>query len=130
MAYDQRDSGASVTPPGPYGIPDLAADCAALIRGLGYERAHVFGSSYGGFIALQVAVSVPDVVQSLTVCTRRCGGSCSVRSGTGSGISLCTSPSPTCPVRPMPEPSGSIPCTAIPGTWPASPGSRTGQSVS
>ena len=45
----------------------LADDCAALIRGLGYERAHIFGSSFGGFIALQVAVSVPDVVQSLTV---------------------------------------------------------------
>jgi pimeloyl-ACP methyl ester carboxylesterase len=67
IAYDQRDSGASVNPPEPYGIPDLAADCAALIRGLGYRRAHIFGSSYGGFIALQVAVSAPDVVQSLTV---------------------------------------------------------------
>ncbi|PRX50082.1 3-oxoadipate enol-lactonase [Prauserella shujinwangii] len=67
IAYDQRDSGASVNPPDPYGIPDLAGDCAALIRGLGYERAHIFGSSFGGFIALQVAVSVPDVVQSLTV---------------------------------------------------------------
>ncbi|MFG1607443.1 alpha/beta fold hydrolase [Actinoplanes sp. NPDC049265] len=67
IAYDQRDSGASVNPPEPYGIPDLAADCAALIRGLGYERAHIFGSSFGGFIALQVAVSDPGVVQSLTV---------------------------------------------------------------
>jgi 3-oxoadipate enol-lactonase len=67
IAYDQRDSGATVNPPDPYGIPDLAEDCAALIRGLGCERAHLFGSSFGGFIALQVAVSVPDVVQSLTV---------------------------------------------------------------
>ncbi|GGP81391.1 alpha/beta fold hydrolase [Saccharothrix coeruleofusca] len=67
IAYDQRDSGASVNPPDPYGIPDLAQDCAALIRGLGHERAHIFGVSFGGLIALQVAVSVPDVVQSLTV---------------------------------------------------------------
>jgi pimeloyl-ACP methyl ester carboxylesterase len=67
IAYDQRDSGASVNPSDPYGIPDLAEDCAALIRGLGYERAHVFGSSFGGFIALQLAVSRPDVVRSLTV---------------------------------------------------------------
>ncbi|MFI0508278.1 alpha/beta fold hydrolase [Streptomyces sp. WSLK1-5] len=67
IAYDQRDSGSSVNPPDPYGIPDLAEDCAALIRALGYERAHIFGSSFGGFIALQVAASVPDVVQSLTV---------------------------------------------------------------
>lgn len=67
IAYDQRDSGASVNPPDPYDIRDLAEDCAAFIRGLGYERAHIFGSSFGGFIALQFAVSVPDVVQSLTV---------------------------------------------------------------
>ena len=67
IAYDQRDSGASVNPPDPYGIPELADDCAALIKGLGYERAHLFGSSFGGLIALQVAVSVPDVVQSLTI---------------------------------------------------------------
>jgi 3-oxoadipate enol-lactonase len=67
IAYDQRDSGASVNPPDPYGILDLAEDCAALIRGLGYERAHIFGSSFGGFIALQLAVSVPEVVQSLAV---------------------------------------------------------------
>ncbi|MCS7480438.1 alpha/beta fold hydrolase [Umezawaea endophytica] len=67
IAYDQRDSGESVNPPTPYDIRTLAEDCAALIRGLGYERAHIFGSSFGGFIALQVAVSVPEVVQSLTV---------------------------------------------------------------
>ncbi|MGW3960491.1 alpha/beta fold hydrolase [Amycolatopsis sp. NPDC005003] len=67
IAYDQRDSGASTNPPAPYGIPDLAEDCAALVRALGYERAHIFGSSFGGFIALQVAVSAPEVVQSLTV---------------------------------------------------------------
>ncbi|GAA3585193.1 alpha/beta hydrolase [Amycolatopsis ultiminotia] len=75
IAYDQRDSGASVNPPDPYGIPDLAEDCAALIRGLGYERAHIFGASFGGFIALQVAVSVPEVVQSLTVGTTFSDGS-------------------------------------------------------
>ena len=54
IAYDQRDSGASVNPPGPYGIPDLAEDCAALIRGLGCERAHIFGSSLGGFVVAEL----------------------------------------------------------------------------
>jgi pimeloyl-ACP methyl ester carboxylesterase len=85
IAYDQRDSGASVNPPEPYGIPDLAEDCAALIRGLGYERAHLFGSSYGGFIALQVAVAAPDVVQSLTVGATFSDGS-ALKTPTTSGI--------------------------------------------
>jgi pimeloyl-ACP methyl ester carboxylesterase len=67
IAYDQRDTGDSVNPPSPYGMDDLAQDCAALILGLGYERAHVFGSSFGGLIALQLALSRPDVVQTLTL---------------------------------------------------------------
>jgi pimeloyl-ACP methyl ester carboxylesterase len=66
IAYDQRDTGDSVNPPAPYGMEDHARDCAALIRGLGYERAHVFGCSYGGAIALQLGVTVPEVVQTLT----------------------------------------------------------------
>nr|WP_241784095.1 hypothetical protein [Amycolatopsis lurida] len=37
------------------------------MRGLGYERAHVFGTSFGGAIALQLAISDPGVVQTLTL---------------------------------------------------------------
>ncbi|WP_432990248.1 alpha/beta fold hydrolase [Dactylosporangium sp. CA-233914] len=65
VAYDQRDTGDSVNPAAPYGTEDLARDCAALIRGLGYSRAHVFGASFGGIIALQLAITVPDAVQTL-----------------------------------------------------------------
>lgn len=67
ITYDQRDTGGSVNPATPYGMEDLARDCAALISGLGYERAHVFGASYGGAVALQLAVTVPEVVQSLMI---------------------------------------------------------------
>jgi pimeloyl-ACP methyl ester carboxylesterase len=67
IAYDQRDTGESVNPATPYGMEDLARDCAALIRGLGYERAHVFGASFGGTIALQLAITVPEVVHTLTL---------------------------------------------------------------
>ncbi|MFD2470835.1 alpha/beta fold hydrolase [Amycolatopsis silviterrae] len=69
IAYDQRDTGGSTNPAEPYRMEDLADDCAALIRGLGYERAHVFGASYGGAIALQVGISRPEVVRTLTVGT-------------------------------------------------------------
>ncbi|WP_406637658.1 alpha/beta fold hydrolase [Amycolatopsis sp. WGS_07] len=69
IAYDQRDTGDSANPAEPYRMADLADDCAALIRGLGYERAHVFGASYGGAIALQVGISRPEVVRTLTVGT-------------------------------------------------------------
>ncbi len=67
IAYDQRDTGDSTNPDAPYDLEDLARDCAALIRGLGYERAHVFGASFGGLVALQLAISVPEVVRTLSV---------------------------------------------------------------
>ncbi|WP_033295524.1 alpha/beta fold hydrolase [Amycolatopsis jejuensis] len=67
IAYDQRDTGESRNAAAAYDLADLARDCAALITGLGYEKAHVFGASYGGAIALQLAVTVPEVVRTLTV---------------------------------------------------------------
>lgn len=67
ITYDQRDSGDSLNPETPYSIEDLAGDCAALIVGLGFRRAHIFGSSFGGMVALQVAVSAPEVVRTLIV---------------------------------------------------------------
>jgi len=56
IAYDQRDSGGTRNPPAPYGLVELADDVAALISALGYERAHVFGTSLGGAIAQVLAV--------------------------------------------------------------------------
>jgi pimeloyl-ACP methyl ester carboxylesterase len=65
IAYDQRDSGATRNPPSPYSLADLADDAAALIRGLGYDRAHVFGTSLGGQIAQVVAARHPDRIDRL-----------------------------------------------------------------
>jgi pimeloyl-ACP methyl ester carboxylesterase len=56
IAYDQRDSGRTRNPPTPYGLAELADDAAALITALGFQRAHVFGTSLGGAIAQVLAV--------------------------------------------------------------------------
>ena len=48
-------------------IVQQAADCWALLRHLGVERAHVVGHSYGGDIALQLALDTPGVVHSLAL---------------------------------------------------------------
>jgi pimeloyl-ACP methyl ester carboxylesterase len=51
----------------PFSIAQQAADCRALLRGLGIERAHVVGHSSGGMIALQLALDAPEVVHSLVL---------------------------------------------------------------
>ena len=48
-------------------IVQQAADCWALLRHLGVERAHVVGHSYGGDVALQLALDTPGVVHSLAL---------------------------------------------------------------
>ncbi|WFU54353.1 alpha/beta hydrolase [Bradyrhizobium pachyrhizi] len=65
IAYDQRDSGATRNPPSSYSLADLADDTAALIGGLGYDRAHVFGTSLGGQIAQVLAARHPDRIDRL-----------------------------------------------------------------
>lgn len=67
IAYDQRDCGDTEGPPRAATLADLAHDAAALIRGLGHERAHVFGSSYGGRVAQALALLHPEVLDRLVL---------------------------------------------------------------
>lgn len=47
-----------------YTFRELAADTAALIRALGYQRAHLIGHSNGGNVVLVTLLEHPDVVQT------------------------------------------------------------------
>ncbi|MBY0322486.1 MAG: alpha/beta hydrolase [Reyranella sp.] len=67
IAYDQRDSGATRNPDTPYGLTELADDAAALIEALGFERAHVFGTSLGGVIAQALAWRHPQKIDRLVL---------------------------------------------------------------
>ena len=48
-----------------YGIRDMAADSAAIMRSLGIESADVFGASQGGMIAQYLAIDHPELVHKL-----------------------------------------------------------------
>ena len=51
----------------PVSFADHASDAASLLDHLGVRRAHVAGHSFGGNIALQLALDHPEVVQTLAL---------------------------------------------------------------
>jgi 3-oxoadipate enol-lactonase len=69
IAYDQRDSGATENPPIQYSLADLADDAAGVISGLGYDRAHVLGTSFGGLVAQVLAARHPHRIDRLILCS-------------------------------------------------------------
>jgi pimeloyl-ACP methyl ester carboxylesterase/catechol 2,3-dioxygenase-like lactoylglutathione lyase family enzyme len=66
VTYDQRDTGDTLNPSHSYSAGDLADDAAALIGSLA-SRAHVWGNSYGGMIAQELALRHPDQVDGLVL---------------------------------------------------------------
>ena len=67
ILYHRRGYAGSSRASGPVSIARQAADCRALLHHLGVERAHVVGHSYGGDVALQLALDAPGVVHSLAL---------------------------------------------------------------
>jgi pimeloyl-ACP methyl ester carboxylesterase len=67
VTYHRRGYPPSVPSAGPRSIPEQAADTRALLKHLGIDRAHVVGHSYGGNVALQLALDAPETVRSLAL---------------------------------------------------------------
>jgi pimeloyl-ACP methyl ester carboxylesterase len=67
ILYHRRGYAGSSRTSKPVSVARQAADCWALLRHLGVERAHVVGHSYGGDVALQLALDAPFVVHSLAL---------------------------------------------------------------
>lgn len=67
IAPDNRGSGESPAPAGPYAASEMAGDALALLDELGVESADVAGHSLGGMIALEMALAAPARVRSLVL---------------------------------------------------------------
>jgi pimeloyl-ACP methyl ester carboxylesterase len=67
ILYHRRGYAGSSRASGLVSVARQAADCRALLHHLGVERAHVVGHSYGGDVALQLALETPSVVHSLAL---------------------------------------------------------------
>jgi len=64
---DLRGHGGADKPLGGYSLEEVARDAVAVLDALGIGRAHVLGSSSGGYVAQQLAVMYPDRVSSLVL---------------------------------------------------------------
>jgi pimeloyl-ACP methyl ester carboxylesterase len=74
VRYDLRDCGASTTvdPMAPgYTLRELAADAAALARGLDDRPAHLAGIGVGGMVAQVAALDHPEAFSALTLAGTR-----------------------------------------------------------
>ena len=65
---------AKVSVAAPYTLSDMAHDVIALIKGLGWQDAHVVGVSMGGMIGQHLAIEHIDRVRSLTTIMTTPGG--------------------------------------------------------
>ena len=63
----RRGYGASDRTTGPMTVAEQASDARALLQKLNLGRVHVVGHSYGGVVALQLALDAPEVVRSLAL---------------------------------------------------------------
>jgi pimeloyl-ACP methyl ester carboxylesterase len=74
LSYDNRGIGESDIPPGPYTVEELAGDAAQVLDEAGIERAHVVGTSLGGFAAQALAAERPERVDRLVLVGTSPGG--------------------------------------------------------
>jgi pimeloyl-ACP methyl ester carboxylesterase len=83
IALDHRDCGDSDPGTGPYTPTDQADDAAAVLRALGISRAMVDGISMGGFVALELALRHPELVEKLVLTSTSAGGRTHTRARMG-----------------------------------------------
>jgi 3-oxoadipate enol-lactonase len=74
IAFDNRGSGRSDVPPGPYPIATMASDAAAVLDAAGIESALLVGASMGGMIAQEFALQYPARVRALVLACTTPGG--------------------------------------------------------
>ncbi len=68
IRIDHRGHGGSPVPPGPYAMPELAADVLALLDDLGLARVAFCGLSLGGMVGMYLGSEHPERLTSLTLC--------------------------------------------------------------
>jgi 3-oxoadipate enol-lactonase len=74
LAFDYRGMGRSAPVTEPYGMSDVAADVAALLDDVGWDRTSLAGLSFGGMVAQEFAVTFPHRIDRLALMATSPGG--------------------------------------------------------
>lgn len=68
LSYDLPGHGETPVPDAPYGIEELSAQLAGVLRREGISRAHVMGISLGGLVTQCFAATEPTMVDRIVLC--------------------------------------------------------------
>ena len=74
IVFDNRGVGRSEKPDEEYSVALMASDAALLLQALGIQKTHVLGISLGGYIAQELALQQPNLVDRLVLLATSCGG--------------------------------------------------------
>ncbi len=74
IRLDNRGSGKSDVPAGPYTIQQMASDAVQTLDALGIGWAHIVGTAMGGMVGQEIAIQYPDKALSLSLIATQCGG--------------------------------------------------------
>jgi pimeloyl-ACP methyl ester carboxylesterase len=75
IAYDHRGNGNSDDPPGPVTMQTFADDACGVLDAAGVDRAHLYGMSFGGMVAIETALTHPRRVRTLVLAATHAGPS-------------------------------------------------------
>lgn len=74
LHYDQRGAGQTSKPDIEYSMADYAQDAAEMILHAGWTKAQVVGTSFGGMVAMHLALARPELVKRLVLMCTSPGG--------------------------------------------------------
>ena len=86
IAYDHRGNGRSPMPDEPVTMATFVDDAVAMLDAFGAGRAHLYGQSFGGMVAMEAALTNRDRVRSLVLACTHAGPRRATHSADDEGI--------------------------------------------